>query len=53
MALKCERCGEDIQEIDGFDSMERGLEYDYDNLCLDCWEELEEEDLDEEEEDDY
>jgi hypothetical protein len=28
MALNCERCGEVIQEIDGFDSMERGLEYD-------------------------
>lgn len=49
--LKCERCGEDIQETDGFDSMDRGLEYDYDILCEDCWEELEdgEIEIDEEE----
>lgn len=44
MTLKCDRCGEDIRTIEDSDSMDRGLAYDYDILCLDCWEELESED---------
>jgi hypothetical protein len=43
MALFCERCGVEIEEIDGFDAMERGVEsgYDYEVLCEECLDELE------------
>ena len=43
MALVCERCGVEIEEIDGFDAMERGVEsgLDYEYLCEECLDELE------------
>ncbi len=43
MALTCERCGIEIEEIDGFDAMERGVEsgLDYEYLCEDCLAEIE------------
>ena len=39
--MLCERCGEEIPEED-FEARVRGLDYDYDILCEECYNSLEE-----------